>query len=93
MLSQWGEVEDFNYPRDAKTGKPRGWCWCKYEDQRSTILCVDNMNGAKLLQRTLRVDHCEKWWGRVAFPDARRGSSSARAGTPGRPSSGAGPRS
>mmetsp|Transcript_1458 Transcript_1458/g.4400 ORF Transcript_1458/g.4400 Transcript_1458/m.4400 type:complete len:317 (+) Transcript_1458:198-1148(+) len=61
VLSQWGEVEDFNYPRDAKTGKPRGWCWCKYEDQRSTILCVDNMNGAKLLQRTLRVDHCEKY--------------------------------
>ena len=61
VLSQWGEVEDFNYPRDKKTGKPRGWCWAKYEDQRSTILAVDNGNGASLLSRTLRVDHCEKY--------------------------------
>ena len=61
VLSQFGEVEDFNYPRDKKTGKPRGWCWCKYEDQRSTILAVDNLNGASLLRRTLRVDHCEKY--------------------------------
>ncbi|KAH8076132.1 hypothetical protein JL721_118 [Aureococcus anophagefferens] len=47
VLSQWGEIEDFNYPRDKKTGKPRGWCWAKYEDQRSTILAVDNGNGAR----------------------------------------------
>ena len=55
VLSQWGEIEDFNYPRDKKTGKPRGWCWCKYEDQRSTVLAVDNGNGARLLSRTLRA--------------------------------------
>ena len=61
VLSQWGEIEDFNYPREKKTGKPRGWCWAKYEDQRSTILAVDNGNGASLLSRTLRVDHCEKY--------------------------------
>jgi RNA-binding motif protein, X-linked 2 len=29
----------------------------KYDDQRSTVLAVDNFNGAKLLGRTLRVDH------------------------------------
>ncbi|KAI3623629.1 cwf29 [Malassezia furfur] len=28
-----------------------------YEDQRSTILAVDNLNGAQVLGRTLRVDH------------------------------------
>lgn len=28
-----------------------------YEDQRSTVLAVDNLNGAKVLERTLRVDH------------------------------------
>mmetsp|Transcript_29383 Transcript_29383/g.94781 ORF Transcript_29383/g.94781 Transcript_29383/m.94781 type:complete len:292 (+) Transcript_29383:65-940(+) len=61
VLSQFGEVEDFNMPRDAKTGRPRGWCWCKYEDQRSTVLAVDNFTGASLLGRTLRVDHCEKY--------------------------------
>ena len=61
VMSQWGEVEDFNMPREEKTGKSRGWAWVKYEDQRSTILAVDNFNGAKLLGRTLRVDHCEKY--------------------------------
>ena len=38
VMSQWGEIEDFNMPREKKTGKPRGWAWVKYEDQRSTIL-------------------------------------------------------
>ena len=61
MLSQFGEIEDMNLPRDAKTGKPRGWCWAKYEDQRSTILAVDNFTGVQFLGRTLRVDHCEKY--------------------------------
>ena len=61
VLSQFGEIEDINMPREKKTGKPRGWCWCKYEDQRSTVLAVDNLTGATLLGRTLRVDHCEKY--------------------------------
>ncbi|KAL8430180.1 hypothetical protein ACSSS7_006087 [Eimeria intestinalis] len=38
---------------------PRGFGFLGYEDQRSTILAVDNANGMKLLQRTLRVDHCK----------------------------------
>jgi len=32
-----------------------------YEDQRSTILAVDNLNGANVLDRTLRVDHVKKY--------------------------------
>lgn len=44
-------------PRDANTGKPRGFAWLMYADQRSTVLAVDNLNGAQVLGRTLRVDH------------------------------------
>lgn len=44
-------------PRDKETGKSRGFAFLMYEDQRSTILAVDNLNGAKVLDRTLRVDH------------------------------------
>jgi len=44
-------------PRDRETGKPKGFCFLKYDDQRSTVLAVDNFNGAQLLGRTLRVDH------------------------------------
>jgi RNA-binding motif X-linked protein 2 len=32
-----------------------------YEDQRSTVLAVDNLNGADLLGRTLRVDHVQNY--------------------------------
>jgi RNA-binding motif X-linked protein 2 len=44
-------------PRDPNTGKPRGFAWLMYADQRSTVLAVDNLNGAQVLGRTLRVDH------------------------------------
>ncbi|KAG8465314.1 hypothetical protein KFE25_002621 [Diacronema lutheri] len=59
VFSQYGEVVDVNLARDKKTGKSRGFAFLAYEDQRSTVLAVDNFNGAKLLGRTLRVDHCE----------------------------------
>jgi len=48
-MSQWGEVEDINLVRDKETNKSRGFAFIKYEDQRSTILAVDNFNGIKLL--------------------------------------------
>jgi RNA-binding motif X-linked protein 2 len=32
-----------------------------YEDQRSTILAVDNLNGANVLDKTLRVDHVKNY--------------------------------
>ncbi|KAL8449190.1 hypothetical protein Emag_003710 [Eimeria magna] len=59
VFSQWGEPIDIVLVRDQKTGVPRGFGFLGYEDQRSTILAVDNANGMKLLQRTLRVDHCK----------------------------------
>jgi RNA-binding motif X-linked protein 2 len=61
VMSQWGEVNDVNLVRDKETGKSQGFCFLKYEDQRSTILAVDNFNGTKLLGKTLRVDHVENY--------------------------------
>ncbi|KWU45115.1 RNA-binding domain-containing protein, partial [Rhodotorula sp. JG-1b] len=57
IFSQYGEIVDINMPRDPNTGKPRGFAWLMYADQRSTVLAVDNLNGAQVLGRTLRVDH------------------------------------
>ena len=61
VMSQWGEVEDINLVRDKVTNKSLGYAFVKYEDQRSTILAVDNFNGIKLLGRTLRCDHVDKY--------------------------------
>ncbi|ETL35748.1 hypothetical protein F441_12485 [Phytophthora nicotianae CJ01A1] len=61
VLSQFGEIEDIHLVRDGKTGKSKGFAFIKFEDQRSTILAVDNLNGFKLLDRVLRVDHVLKY--------------------------------
>lgn len=68
VFSQYGEIVDINLVRDKSTGKSKGihhlmlinwlgYAFICYEDQRSTILAVDNFNGIKLCGRTLRVDH------------------------------------
>ncbi|KAF2745486.1 RNA-binding domain-containing protein [Sporormia fimetaria CBS 119925] len=57
LFSQYGEPVWIKLARDRETGKSRGFCWLKYEDQRSTDLAVDNLGGAVVMGRTLRVDH------------------------------------
>lgn len=52
---------DVNLPRDKETGKTKGFGFLMYEDQRSTVLAVDNLNGAQVLDRTLRVDHVKNY--------------------------------
>lgn len=34
--------------RDYETGKSKGFAFVQYEDQRSTVLAVDNLNGSKV---------------------------------------------
>lgn len=48
-------------PRNKTTGKVQGFAFLMYEDQRSTVLAVDNLNGAVVLGRTLRVDHVKNY--------------------------------
>ena len=61
IFSQFGEPVDINLPRDKQTGKARGFGFIMYENQKSTVLAVDNLNGAKVLGRTLRVDHVSNY--------------------------------
>jgi RNA recognition motif-containing protein len=51
-----------NKPNNPPT-KPqsRGFCFIAYEDQRSTNLAVDNMNGSTLNGQILRVDHAKNF--------------------------------
>lgn len=61
VMSQWGEIEDINLVREKGTNKSQGFAFVKYEDQRSTILAVDNFNGTQILKRTIRVDHVDQY--------------------------------
>ncbi|CAF0957214.1 unnamed protein product [Adineta ricciae] len=61
VFSQWGEIVNMNLLRDKKTGKSKGFAFICYEDQRSTILAVDNFNGIKLAGRQIRVDHVKNY--------------------------------
>ncbi|KAI9850656.1 MAG: hypothetical protein M1838_005300 [Thelocarpon superellum] len=57
IFSQFGEPVHVNLLRDKETGKSKGFAFLKYEDQRSTDLAVDNLGGATVMGRTLKVDH------------------------------------
>lgn len=61
VFSELGEIVDLRLARDKVTGKSKGFAFLAYEDQRSTILAVDNFNGAEICSRTLRVDHVKKY--------------------------------
>lgn len=61
VFSQYGEIVDCRLVRDKITGKSKGFGFLAYEDQRSTVLAVDNLNGAEVLGRPLRVDHVKNY--------------------------------
>lgn len=57
IFSQYGEPVWIRLARDKETGKSKGFGWLKYEDQRSCDLAVDNLGGATVMDRVLKVDH------------------------------------
>nr|CAK6928858.1 unnamed protein product [Fasciola hepatica] len=61
VFSQYGEIVNINLVRDRKTGQSKGFAFLCYEDQRSTVLATDNLNGIKLAGRIIRVDHVEQY--------------------------------
>jgi RNA recognition motif-containing protein len=50
--NRYGEIIHVELVRDQKTGKPKGFAFIQYEDQRSTILAVDNLGGANVRNKT-----------------------------------------
>lgn len=57
VMSQYGEIVNINLIRDKKTGKSKGFAFLCYQDQRSSVLAVDNLNSAKIKGRQIKVDH------------------------------------
>ena len=61
VFSQFGEITDISLSRDPATGKPMGFAFLAYENQKSTILAIDNMNGTVLCGRPICVDHIKEF--------------------------------
>lgn len=88
IFSQFGEPVFLKLARDKETGKSKGFGWLKYEDQRSTDLAVDNLGGAEISGRLIRVDHAryklrddeDPEEGRIGWEDMLRRERAERGG-------------
>jgi RNA-binding motif protein, X-linked 2 len=86
IFSQFGEPVFLKLARDKETGKSKGFGWLKYEDQRSTDLAVDNLGGAQIGGRLVRVDHArykardddDPEEGKIGWEDIQRREKAAR---------------
>ncbi|VUZ49907.1 unnamed protein product [Hymenolepis diminuta] len=61
VFSQYGEIANVNLVRDRDTGRSKGFAFVCYENQKSTVLATDNLNGIRVAGRIIRVDHVEKY--------------------------------
>lgn len=66
VFAQYGEVVDVNLVRDKSSGKSKGFAFLAYEDQRSTVLAVDNLSGSTVAARKIRVEHVDNYKKRKA---------------------------
>lgn len=57
IFSQYGNPTHINLVKDKETGKSRGFAYLKYENYKSCILAIDNFNGIKIFDKTLKIDH------------------------------------
>lgn len=57
IFSQYGIPTHINLVKDRDTGKSRGFCYLKYEDYKSCVLAIDNLNGIQVLNKKIKIDH------------------------------------
>ncbi|CAI5757621.1 unnamed protein product [Candida verbasci] len=57
IFSQYGIPTHINLIKDKVSGKSKGFAFLKYENFKSCILAIDNLNGFKIGDRFLKVDH------------------------------------
>ncbi len=74
VFEQYGVIVHVNLVRDGKTRTPRGFAFLDFEDPRSAVLAVDNLNGTQVLGRTIRVDHVEQY----TYPETSGGALDVR---------------
>ncbi|KAF0976307.1 hypothetical protein FDP41_004681 [Naegleria fowleri] len=65
VFSQYGEIVDIDLVRDENELTSKGFCFIAYEDIRSTILAIDNLNGIELGSRIICVDHAPNYYKKI----------------------------
>ncbi|KAF8977323.1 hypothetical protein BGZ46_007477 [Entomortierella lignicola] len=59
IFSEVGPVVSFRLVFERETGKPRGYGFCEFQDERTAASAVRNLNGREIGNRSLKVDYAE----------------------------------
>ncbi|KAG0366720.1 hypothetical protein BC939DRAFT_457068 [Gamsiella multidivaricata] len=59
IFSEVGPVVSFRLVFERETGKPRGYGFCEFQDERTAASAVRNLNGREIGNRSLKVDFAE----------------------------------
>ena len=66
----FGELSDVQLPLDVATGKPRGFGFVQFAEEADAADAVENMDGAELCGRTIRVNAAKPMKGKSAWADS-----------------------
>ncbi|KAG0329672.1 Pre-mRNA-processing factor 19 [Dissophora globulifera] len=59
IFSEVGPVVSFRLVFDRDTGKPRGYGFCEFKDERTAASAARNLNGREVGNRILKVDYAD----------------------------------
>ncbi|KAF9431583.1 hypothetical protein BGZ76_000104 [Entomortierella beljakovae] len=74
IFSEVGPVVSFRLVFERETGKPRGYGFCEFQDERTAASAVRNLNGREIGNRPLKVDYAETDPARNGGRDLEEGS-------------------
>ncbi|KAG0023919.1 Pre-mRNA-processing factor 19 [Entomortierella chlamydospora] len=74
IFSEVGPVVSFRLVFERETGKPRGYGFCEFQDERTAASAVRNLNGREIGNRSLKVDYAETDPARNGGRDLEEGS-------------------
>ena len=77
LFEKYGKVDQVSVPRDAATGRARGFAFVEMQDENAAAAAIRALNGSKLGDRTLVVNKARP---RAARADTQRGNGERRFG-------------
>ena len=77
LFEKYGKIDQVSVPRDAATGRARGFAFVEMQDEAAAQEAIRALNGSRLGDRTLVVNEARP---RAARADTQRGSGERRFG-------------